>query len=155
MNALGMQTAGDCAVLSGANLNHCHMATALDLARGIDERPVSRMANASQISTGNHLPEDFGLWNRLPAIYAAPAEDLWRQIERKTFEAKGVTLKLKTHDFALLRSLTYSSVLPTVPRCFRRRILYYNAYRRNADAFRLIGIGESFAAVKPAADAGL
>ena len=125
MNALGMKTAGD-------------------LARGIDERPVKVERERLQISTEITLPEDLSLEqasSHLPHL----AEDLWRQIERKNVEAKGVTLKLKTHDFRIItRSLTYSSVLPDSASLLQAaHTLLQRIPPQREDAFRLIGIGVS------------
>ena len=158
MNALGMQTAGDLRRFErGELLNHFgrYGYRLYDLARGIDERPVKAERERLQISTEITLPEDLSLAqasSHLPHL----AEDLWRQIERKNVEAKGVTLKLKTHDFRIItRSLTYSSVLP------RQRLAasggaYFAATHTVATRRRLPPDRyrrEPFAAEKPAADA--
>ena len=97
-----------------------------------------------QISTEITLPEDLSLAqasSHLPHL----AEDLWRQIERKNVEAKGVTLKLKTHDFRIItRSLTYSSVLPDSASLLQAaHTLLQRIPPQREDAFRLIGIGVS------------
>ena len=97
-----------------------------------------------QISTEITLPEDLSLEqasSHLPHL----AEDLWRQIERKNVEAKGVTLKLKTHDFRIItRSLTYSSVLPDSASLLQAaHTLLQRIPPQREDAFRLIGIGVS------------
>ena len=95
-----------------------------------------------QISTEITLPEDLSLEQaagHLPHL----AEDLWRQITRKNVEAKGVTLKLKTHDFRIItRSLTYSSVLPDTDALLcAAQTLMQRVPPQREDAFRLIGIG--------------
>ena len=68
---------------------------------------------------------------------------MWRQIARKNVEAKGVTLKLKTHDFRIItRSLTYSSVLPDTDALLcAAQTLMQRVPPQREDAFRLIGIG--------------
>ena len=113
-----------------------------DLARGTDERPVKAERERLQISTEITLPEDLSLeqaGGHLPHL----AEDLWRQIERKNVEAKGVTLKLKTHDFRIItRSLTYSSVLLDIDALLcAAQALIQRVPSQREDAFRLIGIG--------------
>ena len=95
-----------------------------------------------QISTEITLPEDLSLEQaagHLPHL----AEDLWQQIMRKNVEAKGVTLKLKTHDFRIItRSLTYSSVLPDTDALLcAAQTLMQRVPPQREDAFRLIGIG--------------
>ncbi|SKO26694.1 DNA polymerase IV [Mycobacteroides abscessus subsp. massiliense] len=90
------------------------------------------------------MPEDLSLAqvsSHLPHL----AEDLWRQIERKNVEAKGVTLKLKTHDFRIItRSLTYSSILPDSASLLQAaHTLLQRIPPQREDAFRLIGIGVS------------
>ena len=112
------------------------------MARGTDERPVKAERERLQISTEITLPEDLSLEQaagHLPHL----AEDLWRQITRKNVEAKGVTLKLKTHDFRILtRSLTYSSVLPDIDALLcAAQTLMQRVPPQCEDAFRLIGIG--------------
>ena len=147
MNAFGMQTAGDLRRFErGELLNHFgrYGYRLYDLARGIDERPVKAERERLQISTEITLPEDLSLAqasSHLPHL----AEDLWRQIERKNVEAKGVTLKLKTHDFRIItRSLTYSSVLPdSVSLLQAAHTLLQRIPPQREDAFRLIGIGVS------------
>ena len=147
MNTLGMQTAGDLRRFErGELLNHFgrYGYRLYDLARGIDERPVKAERERLQISTEITLPEDLSLAqvsSHLPHL----AEDLWRQIERKNVEAKGVTLKLKTHDFRIItRSLTYSSVLPDSASLLQAaHTLLQRIPPQREDAFRLIGIGVS------------
>ena len=145
MQSLGMQTAGDLRRFErGELLNHFgrYGYRLYDLARGTDERPVKAERERLQISTEITLPEDLSLEQaagHLPHL----AEDLWRQITRKNVEAKGVTLKLKTHDFRIItRSLTYSSVLPDTDALLcAAQTLMQRVPPQREDAFRLIGIG--------------
>lgn len=147
MQALGIHTAGDLRRFErGELLNHFgrYGYRLYDLARGIDERPVKPERERLQISTEITLPEDLSLaqtTEHLPHL----VDDLWQQITRKNVDAKGVTLKLKTHDFRIItRSLTYSSVLPDSQALLKAA--YTLAGRvppQTEDAFRLIGIGVS------------
>lgn len=147
MQALGMQTAGDLRRFErGELLNHFgrYGYRLYDLARGTDERPVKPERERLQISTEITLPEDLSLAQtveHLPHL----VEDLWRQIARKNVEAKGVTLKLKTHDFRIItRSLTYSSVLPDAGALLQAaQTLVGRMQPQSEDAFRLIGVGVS------------
>lgn len=147
MQKLGMQTAGDLRRFArGELLNHFgrYGYRLYDLARGIDERPVKPERERLQISTEITLPEDLSLAQtaeHLPHL----AEDLWRQIQRKNVDVKGVTLKLKTHDFRIItRSLTYSSVLPDSQALLQAaHTLIGRVPPQTEDAFRLIGIGVS------------
>lgn len=147
MQALGMNTAGDLRRFErGELLNRFgrYGYRLYDLARGIDERPVKPERERLQISTEITLPEDLSLTQavgHLPHL----AEDLWQQTVRKNVGAKGVTIKLKTHDFRIItRSLTYSSVLPDSQALLRAaQMLAARIPPQAEDAFRLIGVGVS------------
>lgn len=147
MQSLGMQTAGDLRRFERSELlNHFgrYGYRLYDLARGTDERPVKAERERLQISTEITLPEDLSLAQtaaHLPHL----AQDLWQQMARKNVEAKGVTLKLKTHDFRIItRSLTYSSVLPDADALLlAAQTLTQRIPPQREDAFRLIGIGVS------------
>lgn len=147
MQMLGMHTAGDLRRFErGELLNHFgrYGYRLYDLARGIDERPVNARQERLQISTEITLPEDLSL---IQAVQHLPhlADDLWQQMMRKNRDAKGVTLKLKTHDFRIItRSLTYSSVLPDYQALLQAaQTLVNRVPAQTEDAFRLIGIGVS------------
>ncbi|PSJ81405.1 DNA polymerase IV [Neisseria iguanae] len=147
MQGLGMQTAGDLRRFErGELLNHFgrYGYRLYDLARGVDERPVKASRERLQISTEITLPEDLSLAQtveHLPHL----AEDLWQQIQRKNVDVKGVTLKLKTHDFRIItRSLTYSSVLPDSQALLKAaHTLVKRVPPQTENTFRLIGIGVS------------
>lgn len=147
MQKLGMRTAGDLRRFErGELVNHFgrYGYRLYDLARGIDERPVKPERERLQISTEITLPEDLSLAQTIEHLPHL-ADDLWRQIQRKNVDVKGVTLKLKTRDFRIItRSLTYSSVLPDSQALLKAA--YTLAGRvppQTEDAFRLIGIGVS------------
>ncbi|WP_373753200.1 DNA polymerase IV [Neisseria weixii] len=147
MQALGMQTAGDLRRFErGELLNHFgrYGYRLYDLARGVDERPVKASRERLQISTEITLPEDLSLAQTIEHLPHL-AEDLWQQIQRKNVDVKGVTLKLKTHDFRIItRSLTYSSVLPDRQALLKAaHTLVERVPPQTEDAFRLIGIGVS------------
>ncbi|WP_165007608.1 DNA polymerase IV [Neisseria yangbaofengii] len=147
MQALGMQTAGDLRRFErGELLNHFgrYGYRLYDLARGADERPVKASRERLQISTEITLPEDLSLAQTIEHLPHL-AEDLWQQLQRKNVDAKGVTLKLKTHDFRIItRSVTYSSVLPGSQALLKAaRTLVERVPPQTEDAFRLIGIGVS------------
>lgn len=147
MQALGMQTAGDLRRFErGELLNHFgrYGYRLYDLARGVDERPVKACRERLQISTEITLPEDLSLAQTIEHLPHL-AEDLWQQIQRKNVDVKGVTLKLKTHDFRIItRSLTYSSVLPDRQALLKAaHTLVERVPSQTEDAFRLIGIGVS------------
>lgn len=147
MQALGMQTAGDLRRFErGELLNHFgrYGYRLYDLARGVDERPVKASRERLQISTEITLPEDLSLAQTIEHLPHL-AEDLWQQIQRKNVDVKGVTLKLKTHDFRIItRSQTYSSVLPDRQALLKAaHTLVERVPPQTEDAFRLIGIGVS------------
>ncbi|ATD65098.1 DNA polymerase IV [Neisseria weixii] len=147
MQALGMQTAGDLRRFErGELLNYFgrYGYRLYDLARGVDERPVKASRERLQISTEITLPEDLSLAQTIEHLPHL-AEDLWQQIQRKNVDVKGVTLKLKTHDFRIItRSLTYSSVLPDRQALLKAaHTLVERVPPQTEDAFRLIGIGVS------------
>ncbi|PJO78357.1 DNA polymerase IV [Neisseria brasiliensis] len=147
MQSLGMQTAGDLRRFErGELLNHFgrYGYRLYDLARGVDERPVKASRERLQISTEITLPEDLSLAQTIEHLPHL-AEDLWQQIQRKNVDVKGVTLKLKTHDFRIItRSQTYSSVLPDRQALLKAaHTLVERVPPQTEDAFRLIGIGVS------------
>ncbi|MDO4694668.1 MAG: DNA polymerase IV [Eikenella sp.] len=80
-----------------------------DLARGIDERPVRPEREYKQVSVEHTLAQDVPLAGLLPMLPGI-AEEVWRQLVRKRYAARRLTLKLKTADFQVLtRSATYSA----------------------------------------------
>ncbi len=120
-----------------------------ELARGIDERPVSNERMLQQISSEDTFAEDLPLEALEPHIHRLAAKT-WSAYERKTDDehprvARTVVLKLKTADF---RNLTRSLTPAQPPRSERELADIASALRGrvelpDATRYRLVGVGLS------------
>ena len=120
-----------------------------ELARGIDERPVSNERTLQQISSEDTFAEDLPLEALEPHIRRLAAKT-WAAYERKTGDhhprvARTVVLKLKTADF---RNLTRSLTPPQPPHSERELADIACALRARVDLphatrYRLAGVGLS------------
>ena len=120
-----------------------------ELARGIDERPVSNERALQQISSEDTFAEDLPLAALEPHIRRLAAKT-WAAYARKTDEAhprvaRTVVLKLKTADF---RTLTRSLTPAQRPQSERELAEIACALRERVDLpdrtrYRLVGVGLS------------
>ncbi len=102
--ALGLETIDDIARRDRASLEHslgplgAHLH---DLSHGIDPRPVTPDRDAKSIGAEDTFGEDLSTRSELLPHLHAQALRVARRLRRSGRVARGVVLKLKTHDFEL------------------------------------------------------
>ena len=74
----------------------------LELARGVDPRPVDGERAAISISSERTFEHDIAARARIALELRHAAEDVAQRLRRKRLLAQGVRIKLKTHDFRLV-----------------------------------------------------
>jgi DNA polymerase-4 len=113
LHRLGIDTIGSFAALSdaeAANILGATVGPALhQLARGIDDRPVSENAPAKQISAESTFPEDLITLDQLRDAAGPIGEHAHARLEKDGRGARTVTVKLKKSDMS---TLTRSATLP-------------------------------------------
>ncbi|MGC2677769.1 MAG: DNA polymerase IV [Mycobacterium sp.] len=113
LHRLGIETIGQLASLSEAEVANILGATigpALHrLARGIDDRPVAKRAEAKQISAESTFSADLTTLDELREAIAPIAEHAHQRLCRDGRGARTVTVKLKKSDMS---TLTRSATLP-------------------------------------------
>jgi DNA polymerase-4 len=107
---LGVNTIGDLARMPESFLEKrfgIHGRGLWELARGIDDSPVTPEREAKSIGRETTFPVDIASRDLLERTLLELAEDVTESLRRYEFLAKGVTLKLRYEDFSTLtRSLT-------------------------------------------------
>ncbi len=150
LGELGVRTVGELRGIDRAELQQRFGRWGLrlhQLARGIDERPVSNERLVQQISSEDTFAEDLPLDSLEPAIREL-ARKTWSAYQRKHDEehprvARTVVLKLKTAGFRILtRSLTPAQS----PRTERELADIACALRQRVECpattrYRLVGVG--------------
>jgi DNA polymerase-4 len=110
-------------------------------ARGIDNSAVEPYSDPKSISAERTFPEDTGNIVALEKMLLSQAEEVGREIRRRGFKAKTVTLKVKFFDFkTITRSRTVCEPFDTTETLFEagRKLL---AELKLVRKVRLIGIG--------------
>lgn len=116
----------------------------IDLAYGIDPRPVSPPAPAKSISEETTFPQDVTDWAVLEARLREFAAGLSAQLERTGMRARTVTLKLRYADFSdVTRSLTLAAPAAEVGPIGDAGMLLLARLPLTGRKVRLIGLGVS------------
>lgn len=147
LERLGVRTIGELRELEAASLER-HFGRygrrLYELARGIDEHPVTPHRPTQSISAEDTFETDVPLQDTAAKIRAL-AEKTWNASRKETRIAHTVVLKLKTSDFRILtRSLTPDAPpasceeLTRIALALRERVDLGHAAR-----FRLVGVGLS------------
>jgi DNA polymerase-4 len=147
LRRLGIETVGQLAALSDAEaasiLGGASGSALRQLARGIDDRPVTERAEAKQISAESTFDADLTTLVQLRDAAAPIAEHAHRRLERDGRGARTVTVKLKKSDMS---TLTRSATLPyatadagTLTALARRLLLDPS----DIGPIRLVGVGFS------------
>jgi DNA polymerase IV len=147
LNRLGIETIGDLAALTDAEVANILGATAGPalhrLARGIDDRPVAERAEAKQISAESTFAVDLTGLEQLREAVEPIAEHAHQRLLRDGRGARTVTVKLKKSDMS---TLTRSATLPYATTeagaliAVARRLLLDP---REIGPIRLLGVGFS------------
>ena len=115
----------------------------VDLAHGRDQSAVTPHAPTKSVSSERTLPADTKDRGLLKQHLLAQSQEVGRQLRRKGFLARTVTLKLKDADFRqITRSVTLDSPSQSSETLFRAAAMLLN--RQPLDrSVRLIGVGAS------------
>jgi DNA polymerase-4 len=147
LHRLGIETIGAFAALSdaeAANILGPTVGLALhQLARGIDDRPVSENAPAKQISAESTFPEDLTTLDQLREAAGPIGEHAHARLEKDGRGARTVTVKLKKSDMSILtRSATLPYATTDAPTliAMARRLLLDPV---EIGPIRLVGVGFS------------
>ncbi|ORA38601.1 DNA polymerase IV [Mycobacterium aquaticum] len=147
LHRLGIETVGAFAALSETEVASVLGATvgpALhQLARGIDDRPVTERAEAKQISAESTFPEDLTTLAQLQDAIGPIGEHAHRRLEKDGRGARTVTVKLKRSDMSTLtRSATlgYATTEAATLIGTARRLLLDPV---EVGPIRLVGVGFS------------
>ncbi|WP_458315754.1 DNA polymerase IV [Mycolicibacterium brisbanense] len=147
LHRLGIETVGAFAALSETEVASVLGATvgpALhQLARGIDDRPVTERAEAKQISAESTFPEDLVTLAQLQDAIGPIGEHAHRRLEKDGRGARTVTVKLKRSDMSTLtRSATlgYATTEAATLIGTARRLLLDPV---EVGPIRLVGVGFS------------
>lgn len=111
-------------------------------AQGIDDRPVQPERQRQQISKEITFDSDFTLMQCQP-YWDNLIERVWRNLEKKQFQARGVTVKLKLKNFQVLQhsksfkqALNSQQEMTLVIQQLIQEMLIPEHYQ-----FRLVGVG--------------
>ncbi|MCE5231297.1 DNA polymerase IV [bacterium] len=117
----------------------------IDLARGLDDRPVVPDSAPKSISEETTFERDIGDSARLVEILDGLADEVARRMRRQGYRARTVHLKARYPDFTTpTRSLTLPSpTASTVAIRKAARELFEQKLGRAGRALRLIGVGVS------------
>jgi len=117
-----------------------------DLARGIDERPVTPSSTRKSISVedtfSSDLPTLEQCTQQLPTLFQTLQQRLQQAQQQQRLHAKTLFIKLRFHDFVTTTAQAHSSVVEEalfVP-------LLQQAWARGERPVRLLGIGVQFEA---------
>jgi len=120
-------------------------------ARGEDDRQVVPVRETKSISSETTFDTDIADTTALEAVLWRLSEKLAARLRRAEFAAGGITLKLKTAQFAL-RTRSQRLAVPTaLPELLFQAARALLARETDGTAFRLIGIGAQ--PLRPASDA--
>ena len=120
-------------------------------ARGEDDRPVSPVHETKSISAETTFERDIASPAELEAILWRLAEKLGGRLRKAGFAAGGITLKLKTAQFALRTRSQRLSAPTTLPDLLFQAARGLLAREADGTAFRLIGLGAQ--PLRPAGEA--
>ncbi len=113
----------------------------LDLARGIDDRPVETESQAKSLSSETTFPEDLLDPQSLLPVLLAQVEEVAQRLRRKNLLAGSITLKFRYADFRLItRGKTLPAPTATTQTLWQyAKELFHTWHRQSAAPLRLIG----------------
>lgn len=141
----GVSTVGELSEIPEGSLSSAlgpaHSRHLLDLANGIDPRPVEPDSESKSISAEETFPEDLVDADRLEVVLLSQSQRLAGRLRRGGLRARTITLKLRFSDFrTITRSHTSSDGVDSPRDLFRvARGLLASSYQ--GAPVRLIGLG--------------
>src|SRR6201991_5089655 len=147
LHRLGIETIGSLAALSGAeaaNILGGTVGPALhQLARGIDDPPVTENGPPKQITPESTFPEDLTTLDQLRESVSTIGEHAHARLEKDGRGARTVTVKLKKSDMSILTrsaTLPYATADAATLTAMARRLLLDTL---EVGPIRLVGVGFS------------
>jgi len=113
----------------------------LDLAQGVDARPVETESQAKSLSSETTFPEDLRDPAALLPVLLAQVEEVAQRLRRKNLLAGSITLKFRCADFRLVtRGKTLPEPTATTQTLWQyAKELFQTWHRQSAAPLRLIG----------------
>lgn len=143
LNAFGIVTIGDLAVLDDARLKEFFGSWGLsvrELARGIDTRRVESDRETKSISTEETFEYDVREENRLIDLLRDQARELAQALEREGLSAQTVGIKLKRADFTVVgRQAHLTEPTRDARRIFRAAVYCLRRAALDGAPVRLLG----------------
>ncbi len=116
----------------------------VELARGIDERPVLPPGAAKSLSRETTFAEDIADGEVLAAVLLRLAEDVARRARALGVAGRTVTVKLRTADFrTTMRQRTLDAPTDDAGTLAAAAVALLDRHRRPGAALRLVGVGLS------------
>jgi DNA polymerase IV len=113
----------------------------MELARGVDESPVSTHSEAKSISTETTLNQNTYDRDLLSGYLLSQSQSVARQLRCKKVCSRTITLKIKTADFKLhSRSRTLSRPVQSAEQIYQVALDLFHGFSLT-QAVRLIGVG--------------
>ena len=145
LKAMQLETLGDLQAIDEAVLTHHFGKYGKQLylyAQGIDERPVQAERERQQISKETTFDDDLTLAQCLP-YWPQLIDQIWRSLEHKQLNTRGVSAKLKLKNFQVLQhSKSFKSPLSSQADLEQVLIqLLTEMHIPDHFEFRLIGVG--------------
>ena len=146
LHAIGIRTLGNIIEYPESTLHHRlgkFGRRLIQLARGIEETPVTPQTLAKSISAEETLEADTQDKSRLNIYLMRHAENVGRQLRRMNMKARTVTLKIKHSDFKqVTRSKTFKRATNASESIYHEANKLLSCYRLTRPV-RLIGMGVS------------
>jgi len=122
----------------------------INLAQGIDDRPVESERETKSISAEETFPEDIGDKDILLNILHNQVDEVSQRLRADRLECKTITLKLRYGDFkTITRSSTFNNPTNITQKLLHEsNKVFSNWYKQSADKLRLLGFGVSSLSVE-------
>jgi len=147
LQRLGVVTIGDLAEIPESTLKKSlgptQGAHLLELAKGIDPRPVESGSEAKSVSVEETYPEDLVGRTLVEAALMAHAQRLAQRLRRAGLAGRTITLKVRFPDFTTItRSHTHDSGLSEPRELYRAGLILLDQVD-SSQPVRLLGLGSS------------
>jgi len=147
LHAIGIKTIGDLAKHSEKKIVHKFGKSGLhfwQLANGIDKRIVSASTQAKSISKEITFETDIDNESELINTLLYLSNELSREMRKKGYRGKSITLKIRLEDFSTFsRSRTFSTAIDSSNLIFSQIKHMFTSFNRKNQKVRLLGVGLS------------